>query len=111
MGIQKNGIMQISCIDVCLEKKRPPNQLMFLINKPLNISIENKHPSHYKGKARAFHTQKYYSQEKLNLRMQWEDDQTIQNCFKSSQVSCCKNGDPPPSENKDPKTKTPENWA
>ena len=42
--------------------------------------------------------------------MQWEDDQTIQNCFISSQVSCCKNGDPP-SENEDPKTKTPENWA
>lgn len=45
--------------------------------------------------------------------MQWEDDQTIQNRFISSQVSCCKNGDPPPppSENEDPKTKTPENWA
>ena len=37
--------------------------------------------------------------------MQWEDDQTIQNCFISSQVSCCKNGEPP-SENQDPKTKT-----
>ena len=45
--------------------------------------------------------------------MQWEDDQTIQNCFISSQVSCCKTGDPPPPplENEDPKTKTPENWA
>ena len=27
--------------------------------------------------------------------MQWEDDQTIQNCFISSQVSYCKNGEPP----------------
>ena len=45
--------------------------------------------------------------------MQWEDDQTIQNFFISSQVRCCKNGDPPPPHDKeDPKTKTPENnWG